>query len=160
MLEESNATFSWSHDITAQSSAGLSGRTEELLVGTTLLNDLNETGLQLLNGGNVVGEDTHFSGLGGDVDLDNAGRLEDSLVRKGQRKLDLVRHSLSVTSALERNAESRRTSPESRASEAKRAHLAMDGRESVVMVSLLNLGQSCKGRSPTAGCSLVALCIT
>jgi hypothetical protein len=51
----------------------LSGRTEELLVGTTLLNDLNETGLELLNGGNVVGEDTHFSGLGGDVDLDTVG---------------------------------------------------------------------------------------
>jgi hypothetical protein len=82
------------------------------------------------------------------------------LVRKGQRKLDLVRHSLSVTSALERHAESRGTSPESRASEAKRAHLAMDGREKVVMVSLLNLGQRCKGRSPTAGCSLAALRIT
>lgn len=51
----------------------MSGRTEELLVGTTLLNDLNKTRLQLLNGRNVVGEDTHFSGLGGDVDLDTVG---------------------------------------------------------------------------------------
>ena len=46
------------------------GRTEKLLVGTTLLDYLNETGLELLDGGNVVGEDTHLSGLGGDVDLD------------------------------------------------------------------------------------------
>lgn len=46
------------------------GRTEELLVGTALFHDLNETGLQLLDGGNVVGEDTHLTGLGGDVDLD------------------------------------------------------------------------------------------
>lgn len=120
---------------------------EELLGSTTLLNDLNKTGLELLNRGNVVGENTHLSGLGGDVDLDNAGGLEDSLVRKGQGKLDLVVHGLSVTSALERSAEGRGTGPEGRASEAERAHLAMDGEETTVMVSLLDLCLSCKGRS-------------
>lgn len=46
-----------------------SGHTEELL-GTALLHDLNQTRLQLLNRGNVVGEDTHLTSLGGDVDLD------------------------------------------------------------------------------------------
>lgn len=46
------------------------GHTEELLAGTALLHDLNETGLELLDGGNVVGKDTHLTGLGGDVDLD------------------------------------------------------------------------------------------
>ena len=45
-------------------------RTEKLLGATGLLVDLNQTGLQLLNGWNVVGENTHLSGLGGDVDLD------------------------------------------------------------------------------------------
>lgn len=47
------------------------------------------------------------------------------LMGEGKRKLELVGHSLSVASALERSAESRGTSPEGRASEAKRAHLAM-----------------------------------
>lgn len=46
------------------------GHTEELLAGAALLHNLNETGLELLNGGNVVGEDTHLTGLSGDVDLD------------------------------------------------------------------------------------------
>jgi hypothetical protein len=45
-------------------------RTEELLGATALLDDLHQTGLQLLNGWDVVGEDTHLSGLGGDVNLD------------------------------------------------------------------------------------------
>jgi hypothetical protein len=45
------------------------GRTEVLLVGTALLEDLNETGLELLDGRNVVGEDTHLTGGGGEVDL-------------------------------------------------------------------------------------------
>ena len=44
-------------------------RTEELLAGTGLLDDLNETRLELLDGGNVVGEDTHLTGLGGNVHL-------------------------------------------------------------------------------------------
>lgn len=45
------------------------GRTEVLLGSTALLNDLNETGLELLDGGNVVGKDTHVTGGSGDVDL-------------------------------------------------------------------------------------------
>lgn len=44
-------------------------RTEELLAAASLLNDLNKTGLELLDGGNVAGEDTHLAGLGGDVHL-------------------------------------------------------------------------------------------
>jgi hypothetical protein len=46
-------------------------RTEELLAATTLLNDLNETWLQLFDGWDVVGENTHLSGLGGKVNLNN-----------------------------------------------------------------------------------------
>lgn len=46
------------------------GHTEELLAGTAFLHDLNETGFELLNGGNMVGENTHLTGLGGDVNLD------------------------------------------------------------------------------------------
>lgn len=49
-------------------------RTEELLGATALLNNLNETGLQLFDRGNVVGEDTHLTGLGGNVDLDTISR--------------------------------------------------------------------------------------
>lgn len=48
---------------------GESTRQEELLVAARLLNDLDQTGLQLLDGGNVVGKDTHITGLGGKVDL-------------------------------------------------------------------------------------------
>lgn len=46
------------------------GHTEELLAGAAFLHDLNETGLELLDGGNVIGEDTHLTGLSGDVHLD------------------------------------------------------------------------------------------
>lgn len=46
-------------------------RTEELLGAASLLNNLNQAGLKLLDGGNVVGQDTHLTGLGGDVDLDD-----------------------------------------------------------------------------------------
>ena len=45
------------------------GHTEVLLGGTTLLDNLDETGLQLLNRGNVVGKHTHLTGGGGNVDL-------------------------------------------------------------------------------------------
>lgn len=44
--------------------------TEELLGLTTLLDDLDETGSQLFDAGNVAREDTHVTGLGGNVDLD------------------------------------------------------------------------------------------
>lgn len=43
---------------------------EELLAATLLLNDLNQTGLQLLNRGNVVGQNTHLTSLCGEVNLD------------------------------------------------------------------------------------------
>lgn len=45
-------------------------RTEELLASSSLLNDLDEAGTELLDGRNVLGEHTHLSGLGWDVDLD------------------------------------------------------------------------------------------
>lgn len=53
--------------------------TEELLVTAGLLDDLDDTGLQLLDGRNVVGEDTHLAGLSGDVDLDDILRLVNGL---------------------------------------------------------------------------------
>lgn len=68
-----NITLMWPHrPVLARGavSTWVVGRTEELLGSTTLLNDLHETGLELLNRGNVVGENTHLSGLGGNVDLD------------------------------------------------------------------------------------------
>lgn len=69
------------------------GRTEELLAGTTLLDDLNETGLELLNGGDVVGENTHLSGLGGDVDLDT---IWERFVSMGRSKVQGGRAMLST----------------------------------------------------------------
>ena len=57
-------------DSTEISRRARTGRTEVLLGGATLLNNLNETRLQLLDGGNVVGKDTHLTRLSGDVDLD------------------------------------------------------------------------------------------
>lgn len=54
-------------------------RTEELLAAAALLDNLDQAGLQLLNGGDVVGEDTHLSRLGGQVDLDNILGLVDGL---------------------------------------------------------------------------------
>lgn len=56
-----------------------SKRTEELLAAARLLDDLDQTGLQLLDGGHVVGEDTHISGLGGQVDLDDILGLVEGL---------------------------------------------------------------------------------
>lgn len=50
---------------------GESSRKEELLGGSGLLDDLDQTWLELLNGWDVVGEDTHLSGVGGDIDLDD-----------------------------------------------------------------------------------------
>ena len=65
-------------------------RTEELLAATGLLDDLNKTRLQLLNGGNVTSEDTHLSGLGGNVDLDAVGG---SLVQGSPKAQKLVSRS-------------------------------------------------------------------
>ena len=45
-------------------------RTEESLASSTLLDDLNESGLQLFDGRNVVGKDTHITRFSWDVDLD------------------------------------------------------------------------------------------
>lgn len=56
-------------------------RTEELLAAATLFDHLDQTRLQLLNGRNVVREDTHLSGLGGNVDLDDILGLVDGLLR-------------------------------------------------------------------------------
>jgi hypothetical protein len=61
------------------------GRTEVLLGGAALLNDLDETGLELLDGGNVVGEDTHLTGGGGDVDLGTVIAKVGQYLGKGRR---------------------------------------------------------------------------
>ena len=45
-------------------------RTEKLRVSTVLLDNLHQPRLQLLNGRNVIRQNTHLSGLGGNVDLD------------------------------------------------------------------------------------------
>ena len=84
---------------------GEATRQEELLAAAGLLNDLNQARLQLLDRRNVVGEDTHLSGLGGHVDLDDILGLEDGLVRKGQAELDLVGGRIGVASALQRGAQ-------------------------------------------------------
>ena len=63
----------------------VSGRTEETLAAA-LLNDLDDTGLQLLNRRDVVGEDTHLTGLGGDVDLDGILGLVDGLDECGNKQ--------------------------------------------------------------------------
>jgi hypothetical protein len=61
------------------------GRTEVLLGGTALLNDLNKTGLELLDGGNVVGKDTHITGGGGNVDLGTVVAKVRQYLEKGRR---------------------------------------------------------------------------
>jgi hypothetical protein len=65
----------WIRDVAATTNRRFCARrTEELLGATTLLNDLNETGLQLFDRRNVVGKDTHLTRLGGNVDLDTVSR--------------------------------------------------------------------------------------
>lgn len=54
-------------------------RTEKLLAAGALLNNLNQSRLELLDRGDVVGEETHLSGLGGEVDLDDVLRGVDLL---------------------------------------------------------------------------------
>lgn len=51
----------------------------EPLLGTGRLDDFENTGSELFNGGNVRGEDTHVSCGRGDVDLGNFGRVVDGL---------------------------------------------------------------------------------
>lgn len=74
---------------------------EELLGGAALLDNLDHAGLELLDGRDVVGEDTHVTGLRGNVDLDDILGLVDGLVRQGQAQLDLVGDGLGVSSPLE-----------------------------------------------------------
>lgn len=57
----------------------MGAHTEESLAGAAVLDNLDHAGLQLLNGRDVVGQDTHISRLGGDVDLDDALRRIDGL---------------------------------------------------------------------------------
>lgn len=62
--------------VDAELRVGLDGREaarqEVLLAAAALLEDLNEASLQLLDGRNVVGQDTHLAGFRGKVDLDAA----------------------------------------------------------------------------------------
>lgn len=55
------------------------------------------------------------------------------LVRKGQGELDLVVHSFSITTALDRDAESGRASSESSPGEPKRAHCAIGRQRKMVI---------------------------
>jgi hypothetical protein len=61
------------------------GRTEVLLGGAALLEDFDETGLELFDRGNVVGEDTHLTGGGGNVDLGTVIAEVRQYLRKGRR---------------------------------------------------------------------------
>lgn len=54
--------------------------TEPLARLAAVLDDLDNTGTEGLNGGNVVGEDTHVTGRGGEVDLGHASRRVEGLV--------------------------------------------------------------------------------
>lgn len=90
--------------------------TEVLFAATGFLNDLNQAGPELLDGGDVVGEHAHLSRFGGNVDLNAACRpwvrmtssliaynlslhifrLVDGRVRKSQGQLDFVRGYIGV----------------------------------------------------------------
>lgn len=50
----------------------MSSHTEVLFATTRLFNNLNESRLQLLDGRDVVGKDTHLAGFGWEIDLDAA----------------------------------------------------------------------------------------
>ena len=64
--------------VDAELRVGLNGREparqEELLAAAALLDDLDKSGLQLLDGRDVVGQDTHLAGFRGKVDLDATRR--------------------------------------------------------------------------------------
>jgi hypothetical protein len=64
--------------------------TEPLARLAAVLDDLHDAGAEGLDGGNVVGEDAHVTGRGGDVDLGHAGRREEGLVGEDERELELV----------------------------------------------------------------------
>lgn len=107
--------------------SGESTRKEEGLGAAVLLNDLDDTRLELLNGGDVVGEDTHVARFGGDVDLDDVLRLEDGLVRQRQAQLDLVGNGLGVASALGGHAHGNGASANGRAGDTERVHGELAG---------------------------------
>ena len=50
--------------------SGLWAHTEELFGSAALFDDLDKAWLQLLNGGDVIGKDTHFSRFSRNIDLD------------------------------------------------------------------------------------------
>lgn len=58
--------------------------TEVLLAAAALLDDLDQAGLELLNGRHVVGQHAHLAGLRRQVDLDDVLGLVDGLV--GRRR--------------------------------------------------------------------------
>lgn len=66
-----------------------SKRTEKLLRAAALLNDLDNTGLELLNRGHVVGKNAHLARLGWDVDLNDVLGLVDGLKGGGGRRISL-----------------------------------------------------------------------
>ena len=55
------------------------GRTKPLFRRVARLDDLNDTRAEGLNRGRVVGEDTHVTSRGGDVNLDHICRSEQCL---------------------------------------------------------------------------------
>lgn len=74
--------------VDAELRVGLDGREaarqEELLAAAALLDDLDESGLQLLDGRDVVGQDTHLAGFRGEVNLDAAESIRQySLSQEG-----------------------------------------------------------------------------
>ena len=73
------------YGVDAENRVGLDGsestRQEELLAAALLFNNLDQTRLQLLDGGDVVGQDTHVTGFRGQVDLDAAPCLSSVFAR-------------------------------------------------------------------------------
>ncbi len=65
-------------------------RTEELLAAAALLDNFDQTRLQLLDRRNVVGQDAHLTGLGRDVDLDHILRLVDRLWSTQSQRSELM----------------------------------------------------------------------
>lgn len=61
---------------------------EEELLGALSTDNLYDTRAKLLNGGDVVGENTHVTRGGGNVDLLDVDILKDGLVGQGQSELE------------------------------------------------------------------------
>lgn len=62
--------------------------TKELLAAAALLDDLNQAGLELLDRGNMVGQDTHLAGLGRQIDLYATGITWTTISRPRSRTID------------------------------------------------------------------------